>query len=173
MDNRAQIELLRRLAGRGRIDACKRQLAAAARLYQAEALDFEPVQKAWREVCEARLPANPRSAVAAPSVPPAPGAGAEIVSKAGRRPSLAVMPFHALPDRRDGTGETADGLTHDIITRLAKLRSFFVIAEGSVFALGSSAHRPGRRRPPAQRRLCGQRIGSQAARPARRQRGID
>lgn len=44
LDNRAQIELLRRLAGRGRIDACKRQLAAAARLYQAEALDFEPVK---------------------------------------------------------------------------------------------------------------------------------
>jgi len=47
-----------------------------------------------------------------------------------------VMPFHALPDRREGAGETADGLTHDIITRLAKLRNFFVIAEGSVFALG-------------------------------------
>jgi TolB-like protein len=29
----------------------------------------------------------------------------------------------------------ADGLTHDIISRLAKLRSFFVIAQGSVFAL--------------------------------------
>src|SRR6185437_5908379 len=40
------------------------------------------------------------------------------------------------PDRRQGAAETADGLTHDIITRLAKLRSFFVIAEGSVFALG-------------------------------------
>lgn len=136
LDNRAQIELLRRLAGRGRIDACKRQLAAAARLFRAEALDFEPVQKAWREVCETRLPANPRSAVAAPLAPPAPGAGTESVSKAGRRPSLAVMPFHSLPDRREGIGETADGLTHDIIARLARLRSFFVIAEGSVFALG-------------------------------------
>jgi TolB-like protein len=71
-----------------------------------------------------------------PSATPAPGAGAEIGSKPARRPSLAVMPFHALPDRREGTGETADGLTHDTITRLAKLRSFFVIAEGSVFALG-------------------------------------
>ena len=32
-------------------------------------------------------------------------------------------------------GGLADGLTHDIITRLAKLRDFFVIARGSVFAL--------------------------------------
>jgi TolB-like protein len=47
------------------------------------------------------------------------------------------MPFHSLPDRREGIGETADGLTHDIIARLAKLRSFFVIAEASVFALGA------------------------------------
>ena len=65
------------------------------------------------------------------------GVEVEARSKAARRPSLAVMPFHALPDRREGAGEAADGLTHDIITRLAKLRSFFVIAEGSVFALGS------------------------------------
>ena len=133
-DDRAQIELLRRLAGRGRIDACKRQLAAAARLYRAEALDFEPIRKAWQEVCETRPSAGAGSTVAVASAIPAPGAEAE-KSWAGR-PSLAVMPFHALPDRQEGIGETADGLTHDIITRLAKLRSFFVIAEGSVFALG-------------------------------------
>jgi TolB-like protein len=137
LDNRAQIELLRRLAGRGRIDAGKRHLAAAEQLYRAEALDFEPVREAWREVCDAQLPANPRSAVAVPLTPPAPGAGGDTVSKAARRPSLAVMPFHSVPDRREGLGETADGLTHDIITRLAKLRSFFVIAEASVFALGA------------------------------------
>ena len=33
-------------------------------------------------------------------------------------------------------GGFADGLTHDVITRLAKLRSLFVIAQGTVFALG-------------------------------------
>jgi len=134
-DHDAQTELLRRLAKQGRIDACKRQLAAAARLYEAEALDFEPIRKAWREVYQTR--GAPSIAVAeVSSVPIAPGARLEMGSKAARRPSLAVMPFHALPDRREGAGETADGLTHDIITRLAKLRNFFVIAEGSVFALG-------------------------------------
>jgi TolB-like protein/DNA-binding SARP family transcriptional activator len=134
-DDRAQIELLCCLAGRGRMDACRRHLAAAARFYEAEDLDFEPIRKAWQEACDARSAAV-RSCAVAPSATLAPGAGAEIDSKPARRPSLAVMPFHALPDRREGTGETADGLTHDTITRLAKLRSFFVIAEGSVFALG-------------------------------------
>jgi len=134
-DDRAQIGLLRRLARLGRIDACKRHLAAAARLYEAEGLDFEPIRKMWQEASNTRSATVPDGAVV-PSATPAPGAGAEIGSKPARRPSLAVMPFHALPDRREGTGETADGLTHDTITRLAKLRSFFVIAEGSVFALG-------------------------------------
>src|SRR5215469_2449123 len=138
LDNRAQIELLRRLAVRGRIDAGRRQLAAVARLYRAEALDFEPVQRAWRKVCEAQQAANSKTSVSPHLLaPPPPGAGVEAVSKAVRRSSLAVMPFHSLPDRREGLGETADGLTHDIITRLAKLRSFFVIAEASVFALGA------------------------------------
>ena len=133
-DDKARTELLRRLANRGRIDACKRQLAAAARLYEAEALDFEPIRKGWQEIYESR-PAGPSTVIAVSSVAASSGAGVASGLKAAR-PSLAVMPFHALPDRREGTGETADGLTHDIITRLAKLRSFFVIAEGSVFALG-------------------------------------
>ena len=32
-------------------------------------------------------------------------------------------------------GGAADALAHDVITRLAKLRSLFVIAQGTVFAL--------------------------------------
>ena len=135
-DDKAQTELLRRLAERGRIDACKRQLNVAARLYEAEALDFEPVRKAWLKVCEALHAGAPGSAAVVQLATPGPRADAAAQSRATCRPSLAVMPFHALPDRREGAGEAADGLTHDIITRLAKLRSFFVIAEGSVFALG-------------------------------------
>ena len=47
------------------------------------------------------------------------------------------MPFLEESDSRGGL---ADGLTHDIITRLAKLRSLFVIARGSVFALAEQRH---------------------------------
>src|SRR5262245_18447663 len=48
--------------------------------------------------------------------------------------SIAVMPFI---DRNDAAsvGGAADGLAHDVITRLAKLRTLFVIAQGTVFAL--------------------------------------
>ncbi|KQT11658.1 transcriptional regulator [Ramlibacter sp. Leaf400] len=52
-----------------------------------------------------------------------------------RRASLAVMPFI---DRTPGValrGGLGDGMAHDVITRLAKLRSMFVIAEGTMFAL--------------------------------------
>ncbi|MGE0697941.1 MAG: winged helix-turn-helix domain-containing tetratricopeptide repeat protein [Hyphomicrobiaceae bacterium] len=54
---------------------------------------------------------------------------------APRRASIAVMPFAdpaLAPDARGGLG---DALAHDVITRLAKLRSLFVIAQGTVFAL--------------------------------------
>jgi TolB-like protein/Tfp pilus assembly protein PilF len=52
-----------------------------------------------------------------------------------RRASLAVMPFADKSDVARIGGGAADALVHDVITRLAKLRSLFVIAEGTVFAL--------------------------------------
>ncbi len=52
-----------------------------------------------------------------------------------RRASLAVMPFADNSDVVRVRGGAADALVHDVITRLAKLRSLFVIAEGTVFAL--------------------------------------
>ena len=45
------------------------------------------------------------------------------------------MPFVESTARRAAHGGPAGGLAHDIITRLAKLRSLFVIAQGTVFAL--------------------------------------
>jgi TolB-like protein len=65
-----------------------------------------------------------------------------------RRASLAVMPFVEQAGGGDLRGGLADGLTHDIITRLAKLRNLFVIARGSVFALAErqiGAEEAGRR----------------------------
>jgi TolB-like protein len=54
---------------------------------------------------------------------------------APRRASVAVMPFVDQSSPSNGPGGPADGLAHDVITRLAKLRSLFVIAQGTVFAL--------------------------------------
>ena len=51
---------------------------------------------------------------------------------ASRRPSIAVLPFRSLCDAR--RYETlADGLSHELITELARLRWLFVIARGSSF----------------------------------------
>uniref|UniRef100_UPI0038F609B0 tetratricopeptide repeat protein n=1 Tax=Methylibium sp. TaxID=2067992 RepID=UPI0038F609B0 len=52
-----------------------------------------------------------------------------------RRASIVVMPFADRTDQSGVRGGLGDGLAHDIITRLAKLRSLFVIAQGTVFAL--------------------------------------
>ena len=55
-----------------------------------------------------------------------------------RHASVAIMPF---------AGEIGEAITHDVITRLAKLRSLFVIAEGTVFTLqrrGTSPEEAGR-----------------------------
>ena len=54
-----------------------------------------------------------------------------------KRPSLAVLPFEAL-DQGVDNNVFADGLTHDIISRISKLRWLFVIARGSSFTFRSA-----------------------------------
>src|SRR5215471_839899 len=60
-------------------------------------------------------------------------------SRRGRRASIAVMPFHASSQADECV---ADGLSHDIISGLARLRALFVIARGSTFALRERASNP-------------------------------
>ncbi|MER9240689.1 transcriptional regulator [Mesorhizobium sp. M0633] len=135
-DGRAHVALLKGLAQRGQFDACEEHLASAAQLFASEDLDFGPVREAWRTIRNERPAATLR---ARPSlVPAAPHASIVLPNSdtaASQKASLAVMPF--AEETADGgpRGGIADGLTHDIITRLAKLRDFFVIARGSVFAL--------------------------------------
>jgi len=131
-DPRVHDALFCALADRGRIREGEEHLAATARLFEAEGLDWAPVRDAWR-AARARTGAPPPVATAAPvPTPPEGGASSPIES---RRASIAVMPFL---DRTAPTfvpGGPGDGLAHDVITRLAKLRSLFVIAQGTVFAL--------------------------------------
>jgi DNA-binding SARP family transcriptional activator/Tfp pilus assembly protein PilF len=136
-DERAHANLLTTLARRGQFAACDEHIAATARHFKAEDCDFAPIQKAWRLIKEGRVGAL--QAVASIF-----GAGSaigisETAAASSRRSSLAVMPFIEESERRGGL---ADGLTHDIITRLAKLRSLFVIARGSVFALAEQNTAP-------------------------------
>ncbi|WP_027032191.1 transcriptional regulator [Mesorhizobium loti] len=134
-DTRAHLALLSNLAERGAIGAAEAHLASAARLFQSEALDVAPLRAAWQAIRDQRsgspLKAQPAClSTRAQLVATSDDAGTVEPSQA----SLAVMPF--VEDASEGTrGGLADGFTHDIITRLAKLRDFFVIARGSVFAL--------------------------------------
>jgi TolB-like protein/Flp pilus assembly protein TadD len=57
------------------------------------------------------------------------------VTPAARRASVAVMPFVDRSPTAEARGGLADALADDVITRLAKLRVLFVIAQGTVFAL--------------------------------------
>jgi DNA-binding SARP family transcriptional activator len=133
--------LLKALARHGRIPEGEKHLAATVRLFESEGLDPAPIRDAWRaartraatpspetESARTTVPAEPASA-RAPEPVDAPSAASPLAS---RRASIAVMPFGSRAGVRVGY---ADGLVHDVITRLAKLRSLFVIAQGTVFAL--------------------------------------
>jgi TolB-like protein/DNA-binding winged helix-turn-helix (wHTH) protein len=70
------------------------------------------------------------------AIAPLPGSDlANLPQLTPRRASVAVMPFADRSNAPSVRGGSADALAHDVITRLAKLRSLFVIAEGTVFAL--------------------------------------
>lgn len=124
--------MLQALAYRGQLKEGDEHLAATARSFEAEGLEWLPLRVAWRN---AKLKSR-RVFPAAPATESAPlesdhDGGVEYV----RRASIAVMPFTDLTAQGGDRGGPADGLAHDIITRLAKLRSLFVIAQGTVFAL--------------------------------------
>jgi DNA-binding SARP family transcriptional activator len=138
LDRHAHEALLDALARRDRMREGEEHLAAAARLFEAEGLDAAPVRDAWRRA-KARWTSGLAAVRAAhqPSVHPGlsahnTGLGGQTAS---RRASIAVMPFTDRASSNADRGTLADGLAHDIITRLAKLRSLFVIAQGTVFAL--------------------------------------
>ena len=133
LDRRVHELYLGALARCGRIRDGEEHVRAATRRFEDEGLDVEPLRRAWQLARRQEAAPAPSAALEAPvtaprQVPEAPG------FPASHRASVAVLPF------RDQTGAPArggvgDALAHDVITRLAKLRCLFVIAEGTVFAL--------------------------------------
>jgi TolB-like protein len=157
--------MLDALVKRGRVRDGEEHAAAAFRAFEEEGLDWSPLRAAWQVLRSAtiaqpeapaahaaapaslassppptaRSPVGPVGPAVAPPVAPVLGAaGAESPEpRARRRRSIAVMPFvEATSPEPSGRGRMADGLTDDIITRLAKLRVVFVIARGTVYSLG-------------------------------------
>ena len=142
-DPRSQLMLLRTLIACGRPDEAEQHFAAVARLFEAESIDIDPIRRAWRDMRKAPSGGSSVDPVGAQLIPrtqqvqPIRETDAEISLRA----SLAVMPIVG-SDRQGAGGQFADGLTHDIITRLAKLRNLFVIARGSVFVLAEQGVAP-------------------------------
>ncbi len=150
-DPNAHVRLLERLSDSGRIRDAEAHLDAAEKRFAAEGLDFVLIRHAWlkRRSASRILPGAPESpsSLESSAYPasahsgPLVGAGsAETTLAAPRRASIAVMPF-----REAEYGQSkwlADALVHDVITRLAKLRSLFVIAQGTVFALAEQHTAP-------------------------------
>src|SRR5258706_241810 len=121
-------------------DGCRRiregeeHLAATVRLFENEGLDCMPVRDAWRSA-KSQAGASSVRAVAASLTAAASSGPDNVPIAAPRRASIAVMPFVDQSTATGVRGGTADALAHDVITRLAQLRSLFVIAQGTVFAL--------------------------------------
>ncbi|MBX3607890.1 MAG: transcriptional regulator [Piscinibacter sp.] len=128
---RAHARLFDALARRGRLREGDEHLAATARQFEAEGQDWAPVGIAWRAAKGRRAATAPQPLLQPATPAPAP----EAAPGPTRRASIAVMPFADHSREPGARGGLADGLAHDVITRLAKLRSLFVIAQGTMFAL--------------------------------------
>lgn len=132
-DQRAHEVMLETLVKCARVRDAEEHAHETIRSFEQEGLDWSPLRNAWQAIRSRAEPALVQ--------PPSPSRLVEIESapvevRSRRRASVAVLPFidgATKPGERHGV---ADGLTEDIITRLAKLRTVFVIARGTVYALG-------------------------------------
>ena len=130
-DQKVHRMLLNALARRGRVREAEEHLQAAVKLFEDEGLDCAPLHAAW---LAARSAATPSTGSETLQVAAARAQREPLGSELARRASIAVMPF----GEHSGAsmpGGTADALAYDVIVRLAKLRSLFVIAPGTVFEL--------------------------------------
>src|SRR5262249_15280124 len=100
------------------------------------------LRKGFRFVGAAQEVQRPAAALASSDQGPDAGRMTETQrgSRRGRRASIAVMPFRETPAC---AGRFADGLTHGIMSGVARLRALFVIARGSAFALRDHVSNPG------------------------------
>jgi DNA-binding SARP family transcriptional activator len=132
---RVHEQLLNALARRGRIREGEEHLAATARLFESEALEPSALREAWRAArARSKSPPLLKAKTALP-LAESRRDRAVVPQAVSRRASIAVMPFLDLTAGSGVRGGPAEGLAHDIITRLAKLRVLFVIAQGTVFDL--------------------------------------
>lgn len=129
--------LFARLARHGQLGDGDAHLAAASRLFEAEGFDAAPLRQTWA-AAKVHNSERPQAVVAVvPASAPDAGMTEErgAAGIAGQRASIAVMPFIDQSPAAGEDGGAGGALVRDVITRLAKLRCLFVIAQGSVFRL--------------------------------------
>jgi TolB-like protein/Flp pilus assembly protein TadD len=112
------------------VRAGQQHLAAVISQYATEGIDSGAISAAWRS---AVLTDTPRGIIVT--------TGVDVVDRSPRplaefkRASVAVMPFRDEHHITDAPGTSGGAFAHDVITRLAKLRTLFVIAPETVLAL--------------------------------------
>ncbi|MHB2169078.1 tetratricopeptide repeat protein [Alsobacter sp. R-9] len=137
-DLQVQERLMVELVRRGRLREGEQHLEAAVKLFESDAVDPAPLRSVWRRsrVLHAAggVPSDPLLK-AEPGVPRAMAAEPIVPSATPRRASIAIIPFAGVGPPSGNATWLPAALAHDVITRLAKLRTLFVIAQGSVLAL--------------------------------------
>lgn len=135
-DLQAHTRLLAALASRGRMRDGEQHVEVTAKLFEADGLDAAPLREAWKSVRAGSGPSPPSFMAARAgqqSLAADEAVGAQ--SQTPRRASIAVTPFTEDGGASGVHAGLAGAIVHDVITLLAKLRSLFVIAQGTVFAL--------------------------------------
>ena len=115
--------------------AILRTLARRGYMLAVEVMDIGDLAFPSRSV-----PAAPVALIAAGAL--GVGSGPPEPRSAMRSDGVAVLPFIITSSARPEDAHLLDGLVHDVISRLARLRSFHVIARGSTFALRHLAADP-------------------------------
>lgn len=128
-DRRAHERLLAALAARGQLREGDEHLAATVARFEAEGQDVASLVHAWRN---ARRDVSPVTGI---DTSARGDSGLVLTPAAARRASIAVMPFADMTGGATTSPNLGVFLAHDVTTRLARLRSMFVIAPGSALAL--------------------------------------
>ncbi len=136
-DRRVHEILLGALVHRGRIQEGEEHLASSVASFESEGLDSTPIREAWR-VARAVVPMSRH--IRGGGAGPPQASQVPVVLGLARRAAIAVMPFVNVSAGRplvepNLSGDMGAALAHDVITRLAKLRTLSVIAQGTVFAM--------------------------------------
>jgi len=135
-DQRAHEVMLDSLVKCGRMREAEEHVAAAIRSFEHEGLDWSPLREAWQGLRHAAAQSPRIEVISPPAIAVIPGLLPSVEGQPRRRASVAVMPFVDTTSGEPERKQVAGGLTEDVITRLAKLRVLFVIARGTVYALG-------------------------------------